>query len=191
MIALKLYVRHHWSKPRLDTVRYCLFCDSILTLTYDSHVINWPQRFKSWVPNCKPIEITLCFIPVQLQANLKFCTGDGGSSPDYFEYQPLTLHHYRYRLWYITFLDSTGKIISHGTGHYNDVMKSAMVSQITSLTFVYSAVYSVTDQRKHQSSASLVFVRGAHRRPAGESTAQRDNKAENVSIWWRHHGRSQ
>ena len=40
-----------------------------------------------------------------------------------------------------------------------------MASQITSLTIVYSAVYSDVDQRKHQSSASLAFVRGIHRRP--------------------------
>ena len=38
-------------------------------------------------------------------------------------------------------------------------------SQITSLTNVYSAFYSDTDQRKHQSSASLAFVRGIHRGP--------------------------
>ena len=41
----------------------------------------------------------------------------------------------------------------------------AMVSQITSLTIVYSTVYSGADQRKHQSSASLAFVRGIHRSP--------------------------
>ena len=35
-----------------------------------------------------------------------------------------------------------------------------MVSQITSLTIVYSSVYTDADQRKHQSSASLAFVRG-------------------------------
>ena len=37
--------------------------------------------------------------------------------------------------------------------HYNGVIMSAMVSQITSLTIVYSSVYSDADQRKHQSSA--------------------------------------
>ena len=42
---------------------------------------------------------------------------------------------------------------------------SAMVSQITSLTIVYSTVYSGADQRRHQSSASLAFVRGIHRWP--------------------------
>ena len=36
------------------------------------------------------------------------------------------------------------------------------VSQITSLTIVYSIIYWDTDQRKHQSSASLAFVRGIH-----------------------------
>ena len=40
-----------------------------------------------------------------------------------------------------------------------------ITSQITSLTIVYSIVYSDTDQRKHQSSASLAFVRGIHRGP--------------------------
>ena len=39
-----------------------------------------------------------------------------------------------------------------------------IASQITSLTSVYSTVYSDTDQRKQQSSALLAFVRGIHRR---------------------------
>ena len=39
----------------------------------------------------------------------------------------------------------------------------AMASQITSLTFIYSTVYPGADQRKHQSSPSLAFVRGNHR----------------------------
>ena len=47
--------------------------------------------------------------------------------------------------------------------HYNDVIMGGMVSQITNLTIVYSTVYSGPDQRKHQSSASLAFVRGIHR----------------------------
>ena len=46
---------------------------------------------------------------------------------------------------------------------YNDVIMSTMASQITSLTVFYSIVYSGEDQRKHQSSASLAFVRGSHR----------------------------
>ena len=46
--------------------------------------------------------------------------------------------------------------------HYSDVIMSTMASQITSLTIVYSTVYSSANQRKHQSFASLAFVRGIH-----------------------------
>ena len=42
---------------------------------------------------------------------------------------------------------------------------SAIASQITSLTVVFSTVYSDADQRKHQSSASLAFVQGIGRWP--------------------------
>ena len=49
--------------------------------------------------------------------------------------------------------------------HYNDVIMGAIASHITSLTSVYSIVYSDADQRKHQSSESLAFVRGIHRGP--------------------------
>ena len=56
----------------------------------------------------------------------------------------------------------------------------AIASQITSLTIVYSTVYSDPDQRKHESSASLAFV-------WGEFPAQMASNAGNVPIWWRHH----
>ena len=49
--------------------------------------------------------------------------------------------------------------------HHSNVIICTMASQITSLTIVYSTVYSGADQRKHQSSASLAFVRGIHRWP--------------------------
>ena len=55
------------------------------------------------------------------------------------------------------------------TDHYGDVTMGAIASQITSLTIVYSTVYSFADQRKHQSSALLA------------------SNAENASIWWRQH----
>ena len=51
------------------------------------------------------------------------------------------------------------------SNHYNDVIMSAMVAPITSLTIVYSTVNSGADQRKHQSSVSLAFARGIHRWP--------------------------
>ena len=54
--------------------------------------------------------------------------------------------------------------------HYSDVIMSAMASQITSLTIVYSTFYSGADQRKNKSSASLAFagnspVSSPHKRP--------------------------
>ena len=61
--------------------------------------------------------------------------------------------------------DDTAKIVLHDSQliHYDDVIMTTMASQITSLTVVYSTVYSDADQRKHQSSASLAFVWGIHR----------------------------
>ena len=49
--------------------------------------------------------------------------------------------------------------------HYSDAMMGTIASQITSLTIVYSTIYSYADQRKHQSSASLAFAWGNHRSP--------------------------
>ena len=49
--------------------------------------------------------------------------------------------------------------------HYDDVIMGAMASQIISFAIVYSTVYSGADQRKHQSSVPLAFVRGIHRWP--------------------------
>ena len=49
--------------------------------------------------------------------------------------------------------------------HYSDVIMSTMASQITSASIVYTTVCSGSDQRKHQSSAPLAFVRGIHRWP--------------------------
>ena len=67
------------------------------------------------------------------------------------------------QVWYhIVFATVTTWI---ATIHCGDVIMSAMASQITSLTSVHSSVYSGADQRKHQSSASLAFVRGIHRWP--------------------------
>ena len=66
-------------------------------------------------------------------------------------------------------------VVSELGNHYKDVIASAMASQSTSPTIVYSTVYSGPDQRKHQNSASLAFV-----------PAQRASNAENASIWWRH-----
>ena len=63
------------------------------------------------------------------------------------------------------------------------VVMGTIASQITSLTIVYSTIYSDPDQRKLQSSASLAFVT----RGTGEFPPQMASNTENVSIWWHHH----
>ena len=62
-----------------------------------------------------------------------------------------------------------------------------MASQITSLTIVYSTVYSGADQRKHQSSALLALC-VENLSVTGGFPAQMASNAENGSIWWRQHG---
>ena len=74
----------------------------------------------------------------------------------------------------------------HLFNQYTDVIMSTMVSQITSLTTVYSTVYSGTDYKK----TPKLHVTGlcAGNSPVtGEFPAQRASNAKNVSIWWRHH----
>ena len=62
---------------------------------------------------------------------------------------------------------------------------SAMASQITSLTIVYSIVYLMRKSKK----TSKLRVTGlcvGNSPGIGECPAQRASNAENVSIWWRH-----
>ena len=57
----------------------------------------------------------------------------------------------------------TKKILSEL--HYSDVIMAALAPQITGVSIVHSTICAGTDQRKHQSSASLAFMRGIHRWP--------------------------
>ena len=57
------------------------------------------------------------------------------------------------------------RVCNQKRSHDTDVTISPMASQIISLGSVYSTVYSGADQRKHQSSASLTFVRRIYRGP--------------------------
>ena len=62
-----------------------------------------------------------------------------------------------------TFIECTVIGVRQSPRHYNDVIMTTIAYQITSLTVVYSTVYSDANQRKHQSSTSLAFVWGIHR----------------------------
>ena len=63
----------------------------------------------------------------------------------------------------------------------------AIVSQITSLTIVYSIFYSDADQRKQQSFALLAFVCGIHRGPVNSphkwSVTRKMFPFDDVIIW--------
>ena len=62
---------------------------------------------------------------------------------------------------------------------------SAMASQITSVTIIYSTVF-----RRRSKKTSKLRVTGlceGNSLVTGEFPAQRASNAANVSIWWRHH----
>ena len=63
--------------------------------------------------------------------------------------------------WKVPFIHS----FCHGKWYYSEVIMSAMTSQITCVYIGCATVCLGVDQRKHQSAASLVFVRGIHRWP--------------------------
>ena len=68
-----------------------------------------------------------------------------------------------------------------------------MVSQITSLTIVYSTVCSSADQRKHKNSASLAFVWGIHRSPVNSphrGPVTRKSYHLMTSSWYTNHSSS-
>ena len=62
-----------------------------------------------------------------------------------------------------------------------------MASQITSVTIVYSTVYSGADQRKHKK-LRVTSLCARNSPVTGEFPAQMASNAENVSILWRHNG---
>ena len=59
-----------------------------------------------------------------------------------------------------------------------------IASQITSLTIVYSTVYSGADKRKQ---CRVTGLCAGNSSVTDEFPTQRASNAENVSIWWRHH----
>ena len=74
--------------------------------------------------------------------------------------------------------------------HYNDIIMCAMASQLNGLTIVNSAVYSGTDQCKHQSSAPLAFVHEIHRWPVDSPhkgpITRKIFPFDDVIMWWLH-----
>ena len=75
----------------------------------------------------------------------------------------------------------------HFSVHHNDAIMGAMASQITSLTTVYNN--RLFKRRSKKTSRVRVTGLCAGNSPVtGEFPTQLASNAENVSIWWRHHG---
>ena len=70
--------------------------------------------------------------------------------------------------------------------HHSDVIMSMMASQITSLTIIYSTVYSRCRSTK-TSKLSVTGLCEGNSPVTGEFPTQRARNTENVSIWWSHH----
>ena len=76
------------------------------------------------------------------------------------------------------------------TSHCCDVIMSAMASEITGVSIIYQTACSDAYQRKHQSSASLAFVRGIHRWPVNsphKRPVTRKKFPFDDVIMWRNH----
>ena len=69
-------------------------------------------------------------------------------------------------------------------GYYGDVIKSVIASQITSLTIVYSTVYSGA---KNISKLRVTGLCEGNSPGTCEFPVRRACNAENVPIWWRRH----
>ena len=88
-------------------------------------------------------------------------------------------------------LKATGTWIQSGRTialifHYSDVIMSAMVSRITSLTiFLLNCLF--RHRSKKTSELRVTGLCEGNSPVTGEFPAQRVNSAENVSIWWRHY----
>ena len=82
------------------------------------------------------------------------------------------------KLYVTCFYQYLGTVVQ-GSVQYSDDKMSAMPSQITGVSIVCLTVCLGADKKKHQSSASPVFVSGI--------PSQRASNAENVSIWWYQH----
>ena len=124
-----------------------------LKLIIGGFINSFYSRFELWCPIYKDFRQS----PFQIAINskLSFIDKEGNITSSmqvicwYIFWPSLLRYPDMWHFWY----------------HYNTVIMGAIASQITSLTTVYSILYSDADETKHQSYAPLAFVRGIHRGP--------------------------
>ena len=125
-----------------------------LPLCQQFRVINW--RHSSIVSRCGCVHLFWMLYTYYLRI-VSWCNGNTVhrvGSPNYCGIS-VTKVHIEISIWQYVW-------VLH---HYSDVITSAMASQTTGVSIVYSTVCSGIDQRKHQSYVSLAFVRGMQHWP--------------------------
>ena len=111
--------------------------------------------------SCKTVKLVACSLDLYIDGLLQ---KDITLLLTHWSYIFLSLTH-RYlhnRRLIRTRLNKAWYYTRHIAYRYIDVMITTMAPQFTSLTVVYSIVYSDAIQRKHQNSALLAFVWGIH-----------------------------
>ena len=129
--------------------------------------ISCYQWLNFWRRRCTCNQIISPFSQIKFYANLSvsriISTMYAKSQCYFLSYAVLLDNYILGSLILVFFLWFGNSLIS--LSHYNNVIMSAMESQITGVSIVYSTVCSGAAQRKHQRSASFAFMGGIHRWP--------------------------
>ena len=124
------------------------------TMNVNKMLFDW-QTAQGGYLECSWWKHTItCNIHIESASNQKHVQGQSSMC---YSFRHITRSKYKIQL--SEFIVNTCFL----NNHYIGVIMATMASRITSLTVIYSTVYSDADQGKHQSSASLAFVCGIHR----------------------------
>ena len=133
---------------------------TILQTTFRSACLRRPEMFIFWLKFCW-----------NLSSKTPFATGFNQSRDTRPLPKPMmsiiydTIWCHRKNELIISWLPMNEWHQEYWLSYHSDATMSAMASQITGVSIVYSNFCSGADQREHQSSVSLTFVRGIHRWP--------------------------
>ena len=143
----RLQIQYYWDLFKRYSSFLSIAYVNIRGFTMGIHVVKYlntsvPDTFFCFTPNLKYMDKIFLHLVLKQISSWLVVVIFQCNIPNYFRFQQPVLD------W-----------------HYSDAILGEMVSQITSLTIVYPTIYSGADQRKHQCSASLAFLRGIHRGP--------------------------
>ena len=155
-IAISCQAPYWWLTPSKCVFIGILFHDCVSENVLSSYSASLSRRIPGWLGLdndlrlCYVIHYVMQYIPERFIFNHTISA---------------KIDRIVFQLWKYVRTTISDKDVDRGCkhNHYIDVIMGTMTSQITSLTIVYPIVYSGADQRKHQSSVSLAFVRGIHR----------------------------